>query len=116
MQHRLRPAPAPVGLQLEHRTLAVVSAAPGGRAVEVAVGIEDQASVGTKPIYAVEVEAMQHLLRPAPAPVGLQLEYRPVVVSAAGKGSAVEIAGFIEDQTGDGFNPVCTVENEAMQH
>ena len=43
---------------------------------------------------------MQHLLRPASARCGRQLEHRPAVVSAALVGRAVEIAGGIEDQAG----------------
>ncbi len=105
MQHRLRPAPARCGRQLEHRPEAVrLATAPSativGRAVEIAGGIEDQAGVGQKPVRAVVAEAMQHRLRPAPARCGRQLEHRPVAVSAALGGRAVEIAGGIEDQAG----------------
>ena len=51
----------------------------------------------------------------APTPVGAsvlrcELEHRPVAVSAALAGRAVEIAGGIEDQAGVGISPVRAVE------
>src|ERR1019366_773466 len=63
-----------------------------------------------------DAEAMQHPLRPAPAPVGRQLEHCPAVGSAAVLGRAVEIAGGIEDQPGGGISPVRAVAVEVMQH
>src|SRR5208282_6584827 len=77
MQDPLRPASARCGRQLEHCPacyVAVVTAAQAGRAVEIAGGIEDQATVGIVPVCAVTAEVMQHLLRPAPAGCGRQLE------------------------------------------
>jgi hypothetical protein len=60
--------------QFEHRP-AAIRAARGGRAVEIAGGIEDQAGRGISPVRAV-AEAMQHFLRPAPARLGRQLEHQ----------------------------------------
>ena len=45
----------------------------------------------------------------------MKLEHRPVTVSAATGRSAVEIAGGIEDQAGQGSGPVRAVA-EVMQH
>jgi hypothetical protein len=64
------------GRDLEHRP-GVMSTTSAGRAVEIAGRIEDQAGAGLKPVCAVVVEAIQHLLRPAPARLGRQLERRP---------------------------------------
>src|ERR1039458_2370443 len=97
MQHLLRPGPARSGRQLEHRPVAVVSAALVRRAVEIAGGIEDQGGQRLNPVRAVVVEVMQHLLRPGSARSGRQLEHRPVAVGAASVRRAVEIAGAIED-------------------
>ena len=105
--------------QLEHRPALVQSvnagAAVGGRAVEIAGGIEDQAGDRISPVRAV-AEAIQHLLRPAPARCGRQLEHRPVAGKCRRRGRAVEIAGGIEDQAGLGIVPVRAVAVEAMQH
>jgi hypothetical protein len=106
------------GRQLEHRPVAVIAALVG-RAVEIADVIEDQAGHGDSPVR--EVEAKQHLLPPAPARCGRQLDHRPAAVrlatapSAAIVRRAVEIAGGIEDQAGVGQKPVRAVEVEAMQ-
>jgi hypothetical protein len=102
-------------LHLEHYSVAI-SAARQRCAVEIANNIDDHTSVGFRSVRALRAEAMQHLLCPAPARCGRQLEHRPVVqVSAARDGRAVEIAGGIEDQPGEGLIPVRAVA-EAPQH
>ena len=97
-----------IGHELERRP-PVVSSAPAGGAVEITGGIENQRGLGSVPVRAV-AEAIQHLLRPASARCGRQLEYRPRAVSAARDGRAVEIAGGIEDQAGRGarLRPDCS--------
>src|SRR5271169_5208320 len=96
MQHLRRPAPARGRYELEHRS-PIKRAAKSGRAVEIAGSIEDQTgSRGT--VVCVDAEPYQHLLRPAPATRGRQLEHHPVVDATAPKGRAVEIAGGIQDQ------------------
>ena len=73
-----------------------MNAASQCRAVEIAGSIEDQAGVGMNPVAAVVAEAVQHLLRPAAAPLGDNSNTVPAVVNAAIDGRAVEIAGGIE--------------------
>src|SRR5271157_1162295 len=115
MQHLLRPASARrvrAARQLEHRP--ETETARVARAVEIAEGIEDQPTEEIPPVRT--VEAVQHFLRPSSMRCVMatcQLEHRPVIVSAAIVGRAVEIAGGIEDEAGVGNRPIRAVE--AMQ-
>src|ERR1019366_980707 len=99
MQHLLCPAAARCGRQLEHRPPAD-SATKGSRAVKIAGGIEDQASVGPNPVRS---EALEH---------------RPVTRagSTAKNGGAVQIAGAIEDQAGGRKSAVRADAVEVIQH
>src|ERR1019366_4873521 len=78
------------------------------------LAIEDQAAARPSPVRTV-AEIVQHLLRPASAQYGRQLEHRPVVVSATLGSRAVEIASTIEDH-GVRISSVRAVVVEAMQH
>jgi hypothetical protein len=101
MEHGLRPAPTPIGFQLEGRPPPVYAAIDGG-AVEIAGAIEDEAAVGVGPIAPI-AEAVQYGFCPAATPVRLQLEDRPEAMNATADGRAVEIAAGIDDQAGVGI-------------
>src|SRR5580658_505436 len=85
--------------ELEYGT-DVMSAAIVGRAVHLTFGSEDQSSQGIRPGKPCEVK--QSRIRPFPAGFARQFEQRPGVLNAAIGGSAVEIAGSIEDQASCG--------------
>src|SRR5580658_7037365 len=116
---RRHPAPEHRNLRrdLEYRPvptkIAELTAAYGRRAVEIAVGAEDQSGIGVASIHRGTVEGRQKsfVVR---LPSEVQLEYRPAAAAAAcsvatGKRCAVEIAVAIEDQAGHGILPVQAV-------
>src|SRR5580658_4528943 len=122
---RRHPAPEHRNLRrdLEYRPvptkIAELTAAYGRRAVEIAVGAEDQSGIGVASIHRGTVEGRQKsfVVR---LPSEVQLEYRPAAAAAAcsvatGKRCAVEIAVAIEDQAGLGILPVQAVVVEVMQ-
>src|SRR5579863_10715303 len=84
----------------------------GGRAIDIAGCVEDQASLWGPSIVAVEVEVVQHFFRPTAARFRHQLEDRTGAVCAAAPRCAVEIAGRIEDQAAVGIG----VSLEAVQY
>ena len=104
MQHVLRPTPAGCRRQLKHcpRT---ISATVVRRAVEVAGGIDNEASLWLVPVRVVVVEAIQHLFRPTPVSCRRYLERRPGVVGAPIHSRAVEAARGTEDHAGPGALP-----------
>jgi len=91
--------------QLERRPVAVRTA-QGRRAIEIASGIEGQAGERVSPVGAVDNKAMQQRFRPAPAPVGRQLEHCPLAVGTALRSRAVKVAGGIDDQAAERLNTV----------
>lgn len=92
-----------------------VCAAVSGRAVEIA-SVEYQASVGSPSVGAVVGEVVQQGLGPDAARAGRQLECRTVVIRAAKKRGAVEIAGGVEDDSAVDVVAVDAVYEKAMQH
>ena len=87
-----------------------MNAAIEGRAVEISSSIEDQASSFGIPTVRAAAEAVQHRLRPAPVLVGRHLEHGPEAMNAAFIARAVEIAGGIQDQSGERTKTVRAVE------
>src|SRR6266849_233746 len=97
IQNLLVPTPARRRMQLERRPASGAatsrsSAAGGGRAVEIAGTVEDQAAAGIGTVSRADAaEGIDHTPSPAPTRCALQLEHRAVAVSAAAtlKGHAV---------------------------
>src|SRR5215472_6335347 len=86
--------------QLKHRAFAV-SAAIGGRAVEIPHGVQNHTAYGIGPIRTIS-ETPENCLRPRRR----QLKHRALVVSAAMLGRAVEIPLRVQDHTGQGIGPI----------
>ena len=91
-----------------------MAATAGSRTVEIAGAIEDQTACRSTSVQA-QAEVMQDRCCPATASVGRHLERRPVLVSSAPGGRAVEIAGGVEDQSGIGIGAVRATA-EVMDH
>src|SRR5260370_18830180 len=100
-----RPGPAAWRAQLEDVAV-IIRTVAGGRAIECAFGVEDQAS-GRSGAIAGARETVKHIFGPRPiaAQWRLQLEYHATAVTAASlaasPGRAIQPAEIIEDQAGE---------------
>src|SRR5208337_299984 len=95
--------------QLEHRAPDVRAAIHRG-AVEIALLVHDQASLGISSVAIRASKAVEHSLRPS----GSQLKYRAPAVRAAAERSAVEVPRFIKDQASTGIVSIARLATKAV--
>src|SRR5258706_535331 len=103
MQNLFSPAAAHRRGQLEDCAANIVSAGKSTsqkrRTIEIAGGVEEQASVGIVPVAPDIIEVVQNRFTPAPVHCGGEFENRSCAVDSAVECRAVEIAGSVQYET-----------------